>query len=101
MPHHHEDDETEETQEFRRARNGKRALMGGYAAIAGIVLAIPIAFGWVGNIYEITKTPGRVDSLETAQKQTAHDVTDMKESLARIEGALHIQKTPKQKDDQP
>lgn len=100
MPHHQEE-ESEETQEFRRERNGKRAKLAGLGAIAGIVLAVPIAFGWVGDIYEITKTPAQVKELQAAQRQSAKDVQDMKESLARIEGALHIAKSPKQKDEQP
>lgn len=101
MPQHREEDEPDDTQEFRQERNGRRARLGGYVALATIVLAVPIALGWVGDLYRIAQTPARVDALERAQRQYLQDQQDMKESLARIEGALHITRTPKQKDQEP
>lgn len=90
MPHNEPESDAGETQEFRRSRSVRR--MSFLVAVATIALAVPLAFGWIGDIYQITQTPKRVDALEVEQKQ-------IKESLDRIEGALHIQKQ-KPKDEQ-
>jgi hypothetical protein len=108
MSNHHDEaepqTEAEETREFRRDRRDQRARFAGLAwfgALAGIVLAVPVALGWVGDIYRLAQTPARVEALEAAQKENVRSVSEMKESLARIEGALHITNGNKQKEEKP
>jgi hypothetical protein len=101
MTKHHAEDYQEQTREFRRPSNGKKALVAGLSAIAGIVIAVPIVFGWVGTAVELSKMPEKVKAMEARQDNLERSQAEIKESLARIEGALHIAKSPKQKDEQP
>lgn len=104
---HHEETDTEE---FHRPKNSRAKLLVIGGAISGIILAVPIALGWVGAAFEIAKTPQQIHELQTNQINLQIDqatfkasvetsLKDLKESNARIEHALRIQVSPKQKEE--
>lgn len=91
-------------------RNGRAKWLATGGLVATIVLAVPICLGWVGNAFDISRAPAQIRELQTNQISIQIDqaafkasvetsLHDIKESQARIEHALRIQNSPKQKEE--
>jgi hypothetical protein len=78
------------------------------SALGGLIVAVPIVFGWVGNGIEIWKAPARLNSIQSQVSTNTTEIQminfkmdQMLKSQERVERAMHISPTPKEKENIP
>ena len=108
MTKHHSVDEVRQpptdTLPYDHPKRKRKRLMGRltlWGAIFVVASGLATTFGWFGGFYEITKCPGRLDKVEAEQEKDKQDRAEIRESLARIEGALNIRRSPRGKEQNP